>query len=154
MFTRNVTDEKTVVEGGKEYVVRFRKVSHRSLQKARDVHEIQQIENTKKFPPEQVAEWKAEAQRRAAEEEARRDKGLPDEPKKPVKPEDYYKGAYDQEVILTAGLMDWQLKDNAEERGTFSDPKDVEDLGKEAAHDLFIAICTLSDPQKEEQAKG
>ena len=127
MFTKNVTKVVDMTDGETTGQVTIRKLSARSLDKAREARQIAAAQLTAKMGPEMISAFR----------DASKDKG-----EKPVvsaedNPDVRYQ-VYERAHILSAGVTSWTFEVDLKEG--------IEDLDEESAEFLFREIIDLSDP--------
>ncbi len=130
MFASRTKKQITVGEGAESGVVTIRKLSARSLEKAREARQAVAAKMTSTFGPDMI-----KAFRDAAKD--------PERAAAPQDPREVKYGEYDRATVLTQGVESW----------TFKEPliEGLEDLDEPTAELLFHEIVDLSDPPKEER---
>jgi len=138
MFASQVKKQVTVGSGPDAIVVTIRKLSARSLDKAREQRQITGAETIARFGPDMVKAFR----------EAARDR-TPEQIRSAAEAPDARYGEFDRDLVLTQGIESWTasvpLKDG------------LADLDEETAEFLFHEIVDLSAPPKavvEEAAKN
>jgi hypothetical protein len=128
MFASRIKKQIEIGEGDEKGTVTIRKLSARSLDKAREARQIGAAALTSRLGSDLIKAFRETAQ---------------DQEKlaAPTGVEAHY-SAYDRATVLTQGVEHWTFKESLKEG--------LEDLDEAAAELLFRAIVDLSDPPKTE----
>jgi len=148
MFASRVTRDVEVQDADGVVIVTVRKLSARSLEKAREVRSAQQLGSLKNASKELLLVMRSgEVEAAAAQLAARREAEAKD---LKVRARSRY-DAHDRESVLNAGIVRWSCQEPVS-------PDNISDLDEGAAQQLHEAILDLSlpplDPAEAEAAEG
>jgi len=135
MFAKNITKTVDILDDdGKKVVgtVTIRKLSARSLDKAREQRQIAAAQLTSKMGPDMVKAFRDVAKEREAEAETAASSEVPE-----IDPDTRY-ASYDRDHILRAGITSWSFDEKLEDG--------IDDLDEPSAGMLYKEIVDLSDP--------
>jgi len=134
MFAKQITKD---VEVGTE-IVTVRKLSGKTLQKAREAKRSEQVSNMRELGAEMIRAFREEREKLAAV----KPEALPIPPKEPTREElektrkDSF-SEYDRDTVLVAGISKWTAKVPVS-------PENIADLDEESATKLHNEILDLS----------
>jgi len=133
MFASRTKKQIAVSDEDVEGTVTIRKLSARSLEKAREAKQLSVVQLSTKFGPDIMKMYREAAKERGEVV--------------PTDPNVIRYAQYERELVLTQGVESWTFPEKLEEG--------LADLDESTAELLFREIIDLSDPAKEEEeARG
>jgi len=135
MFASRVTKQIEIKDGADKGFVTIRKLSAKSLEKAREARQMAAAALTSKFGADLI---------RAFRETNKEEREAQVVEVAVVDPNARY-AEFDRDTVLTQGVVSWTFKDSLREG--------LADLDEPTAELLFHAIVDLSAPSTEEAAK-
>jgi xanthine dehydrogenase iron-sulfur cluster and FAD-binding subunit A len=145
MFASRIQDN-VEVKGGT--IVTVRKLSGRSLEKAREAKSSSQLASLSNASGELIRAMRSDAIERAAAQLAAKREAEANDPKARAKAR---YDAHDREVVLNAGIVRWSCEEKV-------NPDNIADLDEDVAQQLHEAILDLSlpslDPVEAEAVEG
>jgi hypothetical protein len=142
MFAKQIQKEVTV---GEE-IVKIRKLSGKSLQKAREAQRSSQVQNVREIGPEMIKAFRAEK----AEAEAKAAEPVVETITEPTKEElaaarKASFAEFDRETVLVGGIVSWTAKDE-KNKAIPVNADNIGELDEETSELLHNEILDLSLP--------